>query len=321
MASKRFQQFCDGLSLMASAREEDIPLVDATVRELFWSLDNTEQPLALFQLKQTLVNHAPWETEFHIEPLLRLLLEATKGDEIWEVIEATNYIVDTVFLESLINNNPGKFSESCLARMQVFFRNRMHNAILHQPSTHPLTSDEIRLLKGLAARNRFKRLVDIIYNVRLKNFLQESGPPLGASFEAEKAAFEQVAIAAGVKPEAMQAFDSAKNKITEPKELFSFKSAMDLVRAAYEAIITHITTHVDIEPASTGGATLRKLFDADLLSEHEYHLGHRLYKFVSDRGTHALDSKQREAKVSLFMTMEFSQYLLAKLTTSEKMGA
>jgi len=93
---------------------------------------------------------------------------------------------------------------------------------------------------------------------------------------------------------------------------------MDLTRTAYEETIRSCAEKVGIEPAMTGGQTLSLLKKHGKLTEEEWELAKGLYGFLSERGTHTLKSEHQEAKVTLFMVIEYSQYLIGTLVPAKQ---
>lgn len=321
MTKQGYWQFEEGVRLLRDAMgTEDRPAIEARVLQDFWTLEESEKEKAL-----TLVRAYLQPGSGHATPrflamrtfLLNLLFDAVDGDAVWrEVCKTGARAVDYDQVSGFIERRPDKFAPGCLADIHEFLQRTLEKQAKVSP-----------LLGGALARYQsnmtvsMRKLLALAYKSGLTTYLERSGPLLGASFETEISELAEESSKAGVGHAVIDAFRRSEDYLARPEDEFSFTSSMDFTRKAYEKIIENRAQACGVKPAKTGGATLKLLFDHEKLTKHEYNLGHWLYKFISERGSHALDSERTEAKVVLFMAIEYSLYLIARLTPSEQGSA
>jgi hypothetical protein len=304
------EQFINGMDLLPSADEYDRKTIESRVKQAYYSASNQEQEAILryVTLFMLMGKGHPNTSLREIHFLLRLLCEAMNGDLAWESWkEITRY--DIAFYAQLLKDYPSKFGPATLAEMQRKVDDLTEPTPIRErlPRKYHTREDEGEIENA-------KTLSKAIYQLRLKSYLTETGPTLGASFEKEYSILEEALANANSPPIVAEALENAHKKLMAPQDQFSFKDSMDITRSAFEQILTQLANGNAVQPGVTGGATLRAFFDKEMLSDHEYQLGKSLYRFLSEKGVHALTSERNEARVSLFMVMEYSLYLLVQFS-------
>ncbi len=313
------EQFDDGLHLLLDAEESDRPAIEMRLRQDFWSLSGADIGAGAGCIAKFATNLRP-TPDLHAVRLILfdLVLQATSGDIVWQIIQNSLAYADCRVLLTLLQQYPARFSWKCLRDIQARLANKAaldaSQLSLDIMAPGPISAANARLVH----EGYRKKVLELVYDLRIKNYVQRSGPALGANFEAEQAALEESIAEAGISDGVLPALKKAHEYLSGHQEDFSFKTSMDLTRTAYEETINSCAKKAEVKPAMTGGQTLTLLKNEGKLTEEEWDLARGLYKFLSERGSHTLNSEHKEAKVSLFMVMEFSQYLIGTLVPSKK---
>ena len=312
------EQLEEGLHLLLEAKANDKAAIETRFRQSFWNLSGEDLSDGAINVVRFATKLARTEeTRPTRQFLFALLLEATDGDTVWKAIKTFLSPADILLMLALLEQQPGKFSSKSLRDMSSQF-SRMNvmeigEFILTTSNETPLT-----VVETLDYDMNRKKLLRAVYDLRIKNYTHRSGPALGASFEAEQAALEESIAEAGISDGVLPALRKAHEYLSGHQDDFSFKTSMDLTRTAYEETIRSCAEKVGIEPAMTGGQTLSLLKKHGKLTEEEWELAKGLYGFLSERGTHTLKSEHQEAKVTLFMVIEYSQYLIGTLVPAKQ---
>ena len=315
MNDKKCSRFREGILLLDDADETSKGLLKKKIRQEFWNLSEDERNAILGEeiwwfLRRGPVmgpRRRPTVSNDTRAFLMRLMFEQGNGVSVWEAVNKELNMCELMVLGELLEQRPDKFSAQCLREMSNTLKVRVKNGLAlgeTRIGTKPTDILEENVVAQFQAR---------LTQVMVEHYLTAEGPRFGASFEAEKAALEGDLQIAGIAKETIPALEKANEYLTQPRDDFSFKQAMELCRTCFETVIQDQATACGVKPGRTGGQTLQILKDKAKITEHECNLGKSIYSFVSERGSHALDSEEVEAKLSLFMVMEYCQYLVRRL--------
>ena len=304
--------FLSGLRLLPQVQAQDAQAFTVAFRQDFWALsDDARSDVrdAMAEMLRTLVGegaHA-WK----VDVIYHLVARAYDGDAVWHALGTLLSRCSAPLLRRLLDEYPRKLSRYTLEEMDRSIHQRLSPA--------PKNVFETMFAASPAERPALMALREQVYQLRLQRYIRSQGPQLGASFEAEKATLDTKLVGAGFRPHVSEAIQTAHEAVQAPANSFSFKTSMDLTRSAYEHLLSELAARakVQVPEEATGGMILERLRKDGRLDEREHQLGRWLYKFVSDRGTHTLTSQVEEARLCLFMVMQYSQYLLERLRKTQ----